>query len=118
MDQFFVCQDINPYPENLSPRLYYKGYSILLLRMLVINFDSVLTNWKERNLIQILQNILQKIGFADYDLKLEALMLVKCIMLPHLVKSKVYLKIAQKLKKMTYVGKPDFQLKLFFSLDP
>lgn len=47
VDQFFNCVDINPYPEKLSPRKDYKGYTILLLRMLVINLETLLKNWSE-----------------------------------------------------------------------
>lgn len=117
VDSFFYCEDINPYTENVSPRLYYKGYSIILLRMLVINFNSLLSNWKERSIIPIFQNVLQKISFADYDLKIEALMLIKCIVLPHLVISKVYKRIAEKILAIK-MPNSDFKPKIFFSLEP
>ena len=57
---------------------------------------------------------MKKISFADYDLKHETLILVKCIILPHLITGKVYSRIADRLKN---VGNQEFRLKLFFSLD-
>lgn len=53
-------------------------------------------------------------GYSDYDLKIEALMLVKCIVLPNLISSPVYKKISENLRN----NSDEWKIKIFLKLDP
>lgn len=115
LDKFFVCENIDPYPEiNSSPRNYYKGYSILILRILVYHINFLAKNSKNKNVIPIFSQILEKVGYYDYDIKIEALMLVRCLVLPRSIRSPIYKKLTNKIDNFTNETK----IKIFMRLNP
>ena len=104
LDKLFSCphMDILDY-KNQTVRVYNKGYSILTTRILVKLLDKQSFNINESieppannpiatlptTLMDIFTNLLKLPSF-DYEIKIETLMLIRCLIIPQTVKSKVY----------------------------
>lgn len=115
LDKYFFCENLDIMTEtNSNSKSYYKGYAIIILRILIYHLNISWNLKSKSSIMSIFTQIFQKVGYTDYDLKIEALMMVKCIVLPNLVTSPVYRKVSENLKNHN----DDDKIRIFLKLDP
>jgi hypothetical protein len=115
IEKFFVCFNVDSQePRNIS-KGYYKGYSVLVMRILMkfvdkdclpyfdqfssdtINFPTQKKHLKfeiPHVLLDVCSDLLGNPTPSEYDIKLEIIMLLRCLIIPQSVKSPVYKKLA------------------------
>jgi hypothetical protein len=107
LDRLFVCHNTDLNDGRANPRPYYKGYNILILRILMKFVDhktvaSLETPedqppqiQQQNSLFVVCNDLLKNSSSADYDIKIEVLMLMRCLIVPQTVKSPVYKGLAK-----------------------
>lgn len=103
LDKLFNCPNPDSLDSKMTSRAYHKGYTILSIRILVKFLDTQSIRSLESQeqpgqnqhvvrldiLMKIFSNLL-KLPSSDYELKIEVLMLLRCLIIPQTVKSPVY----------------------------
>lgn len=113
LEKFFSCRNIESFESNNpSTRNFYKSYAILLLRVLLkFTGDPIHREKKELKIEPRIIEVLQNMKSTDFDLKIELLMQLKCIVLPHKITSKVYKPLA------TNIFRVEERIALFFKFE-
>lgn len=108
LDKLFYCSNAESPEKRFYIRGYYKGYMIIMLRILTRFFDKQSLQALEVNapgqspaiqeptLLDYFSSLLHKqMPSSDYNIRIEVLMLMRCLLIPQTVKSPIYRGIAK-----------------------
>jgi hypothetical protein len=115
LEKFFVCYNVDSQDPKYIYKGYYKGYCVLAMRILMkfidkesIPFFDMLANEipitaaNKNNIkmdipqvfLEVATDLLSNLLHSEIDIKLEILVLIRCLLLPLTVKTPVYKKLA------------------------
>jgi len=91
LESYFCCDNIDCETEQNQGFLQsYKGYTILILRIIIKNIETFTFKHGMEKIVRIFRRVIQELGNVDYELKTEAIILIRCLILPHTITSDVY----------------------------
>jgi hypothetical protein len=79
LEGYFVCENIDVETEQNAGFLpFYKGYTIVILRIIMRNIEHFHSKNGMSDLAHIFKRVIQDLGNVDYELKTEAIILIRC----------------------------------------
>jgi hypothetical protein len=98
LDKLFACQNTENHDAKVTPRGYFKGYMLLIMRILVKYIEKTLLISQKQvesgaaagetgPLFNLFSDLLKNLNHSDYDAKIEILMLIRCLLIPQSIKS-------------------------------
>ena len=103
LDKMFVSSNVEMNEGNkIISRTLYKGYSIIILRIILRNIDKdAISNFKDlespsgiKTLLEYYTRLFKCLPSSDYDFKIEILNHLRCLLLPQSVTSSIYKPLA------------------------
>lgn len=122
LEKFFVCYNVDSQDPKYIYKGYYKGYCVLAMRILmkfiekdsIPYFDSLTKETLQSNpskpnavkqeqnskadipsvFLEVSSDLLSNLLHSEIDIKLEILVLIRCLLLPHSIKNPVYKRLS------------------------
>lgn len=118
LDKCFYCLNSDTQETRINIKTYYRGYTILMLRILTKLMDkSAVAKYEAEgefnlppplaqnqppdrrlkfgHLIEYYFEVLRNSNPLDHELKLEVLMMLRCFLVPHTIKNNIYKGLAK-----------------------
>lgn len=114
LEKFFVCYNVDTQDPKHISKGYYKGYSVLVMRILMrfvdkdsqmyfeqFNSDTTTLPVPKKHikleiphvLLEVFCDLLGNPTPSEYDIKLEIIMLLRCLLIPQSITSGIYKKL-------------------------